>query len=390
MAIGEKVQLVSITAFTNFVLEAVLTNLRIGNTLDLVRLEGYTNVLLQMDRIAQSFPDEVPYNIKIELKTHLAKSVITEGKAEPKSVIQKYHKGAWRMRAPKTGIKRKVKLLKYVFEFKGEPIFVPNSYHMLMSNLSRDIRLILKQVGGTDRLFKPGKINRVKDNKALKLLSKNLEDPSELIIFESLIALDKGLDIDKKVKSTLVYQDFRKILDTPITFYANNVDGSKVTLTTSPHNLAKSIGPLETSLAKNRSELSKKEEIFKLFVDSIKSNNIKKDMLTNTLTRINNIPLTSTIHPDKKPVTQKIKANKEKGIKEIEEANDLLEEKVGIVQNEIDELQSNIEVLKTTIRQNRMNLAGSTDRILAAMHKYLGLEVRRSLKDLLKPNSKDF
>lgn len=113
-------------------------------------------------------------------------------------------------------------------------------------------------------------------------------------------------------------------------------------------------------------------------------------MLTNTLTRINNIPLTSTIHPDKKPVTQKIKANKEKGIKEIEEANDLLEEKVGIVQNEIDELQSNIEVLKTTIRQNRMNLAGSTDRILAAMHKYLGLEVRRSLKDLLKPNSKDF
>ena len=129
---------------------------------------------------------------------------------------------------------------------------------------------------------------------------------------------------------------------------------------------------------------------FLLFVYSIKSNNIKKDMLTNTLTRINNIPLTSTIHPDKKPVTQKIKANKEKGIKEIEEANDLLEEKVGIVQNEIDELQSNIEVLKTTIRQNRMNLAGSTDRILAAMHKYLGLEVRRSLKDLLKPNSKDF
>lgn len=125
-------------------------------------------------------------------------------------------------------------------------------------------------------MFKPGKINRVKDNKALKLLSKNLEDPSELIIFESLIALDKGLDIDKKVKSTLVYQDFRKILDTPITFYANNVDGSKVTLTTSPHNLAKSIGPLETSLAKNRSELSKKEEIFKLFVDSIKSNNIKR------------------------------------------------------------------------------------------------------------------
>jgi hypothetical protein len=345
-----------------------------------------------MENVIGSFLDTpISYHIKLELKDYFARSIFTDGMGENKSTTTNIYYGQGsRRRMSRTSLKKKLKVIKYILEFKDQSVFTDNDYYKKLATMSINIGTIIRQASGRDRLFNLNKINKTIRNQSKKDYPTGLDNPNDMIIFDSFISVNRSQDTENKEKASLVYKDFERILNTPKTFIVQNTDGGNIELKNTPLYLVSSISHLSESLNKAKIDLAHKKDLLTLFEGSITSNKNSIAIHENTLWRIDNLPDNSPLNPATHERVAKMRVGKVTKIAELERHNADIESKLPLVREEVEQLLRSIAIMTETIRGNRKALRVTARELSAGLSKYLGVEIKNTLKNLISPENSDW